>query len=140
MLRTLISIATLFWATTVGICMESLKEFNWEHRVVLIFGSSSDVNAQVDDLVSSPHELDDRQMVVLRLSADSLVSVYGSRPEATVKQITADLGVDDVDEFRVVLVGKDGTVKLDRNERVSAVELFGVIDQMPMRRSEADGE
>ena len=38
--------------------------------------------------------------------------------------------------FRVVLVGKDGGVKLSSAAPVSAAKLFGLIDSMPMRRLE----
>ena len=39
-------------------------------------------------------------------------------------------------EFRAILVGKDGTVKLNRRSVVSDEDLFSLIDSMPMRRQE----
>jgi hypothetical protein len=39
-------------------------------------------------------------------------------------------------EFAAVLVGKDGTVKLNVHEPVSNGELFAIIDAMPMRAAE----
>ncbi len=39
-------------------------------------------------------------------------------------------------DFELILVGLDGTVKLRRQLAVEADELFGIIDGMPMRRSE----
>jgi len=41
--------------------------------------------------------------------------------------------------FRVRLVGKDGSVKLDRGEPVGTTTLFSLIDAMPMRRAEMSG-
>jgi hypothetical protein len=41
-----------------------------------------------------------------------------------------------VDQFRVVLVGKDGGVKLSSLKPVSASQIFALIDAMPMRRDE----
>jgi hypothetical protein len=38
--------------------------------------------------------------------------------------------------FSVVLIGKDGGVKFTNNKIISQVELYGIIDQMPMRRKE----
>jgi len=38
--------------------------------------------------------------------------------------------------FEVVLLGKDGGIKLRRKKPVSAQELFSTIDKMPMRRAE----
>jgi len=40
------------------------------------------------------------------------------------------------DRFQVILVGKDGTVKLRSDKPVNAPELFGLIDAMPMRQDE----
>lgn len=39
-------------------------------------------------------------------------------------------------QFRVILVGKDGGVKLSSDAPVSAATLFSLIDSMPMRRDE----
>ena len=39
--------------------------------------------------------------------------------------------------FAVILIGKDGGVKLRKTEPVKRQELYGLIDQMPMRIREA---
>lgn len=39
-------------------------------------------------------------------------------------------------QFRVILVGKDGGVKLSSDAPVPAATLFSLIDSMPMRRDE----
>ena len=39
--------------------------------------------------------------------------------------------------FKLVLVGKDGGVKLEQDSVLSPDELFAVIDRMPMRMREA---
>ena len=38
--------------------------------------------------------------------------------------------------FKLVLVGKDGGVKLEQDAVLAPEELFAVIDRMPMRRNE----
>lgn len=40
------------------------------------------------------------------------------------------------DEFRYILIGKDGGVKLNNNDFVPNEDLFSVIDAMPMRQRE----
>jgi hypothetical protein len=42
--------------------------------------------------------------------------------------------------FTVVLVGKDGGVKLERSGPVSLSVIFALIDSMPMRHREMQGE
>jgi hypothetical protein len=39
-------------------------------------------------------------------------------------------------DFRVILIGLDGGIKLEKTEILSATELFETIDAMPMRRAE----
>jgi hypothetical protein len=39
-----------------------------------------------------------------------------------------------------VLVGKDGTVKLQREGMTALKDIFGLIDSMPMRRREIRGK
>ena len=39
-------------------------------------------------------------------------------------------------EFAVILVGKDGGIKLNRQNETRLEEIFDLIDAMPMRREE----
>jgi hypothetical protein len=39
-------------------------------------------------------------------------------------------------KFSLILVGKDGGIKLKRHDHVSLEEVFELIDSMPMRQSE----
>lgn len=40
------------------------------------------------------------------------------------------------DLFALILVGKDGGVKLTRNEPIALDRIFALVDSMPMRRRE----
>ena len=40
--------------------------------------------------------------------------------------------------FEISLIGLDGGIKLSQNEILTAEKLFGIIDQMPMRRIEVE--
>jgi len=42
--------------------------------------------------------------------------------------------------FQVLLIGKDGGVKLRSSGPVSMKDLFGLIDSMPMRQQEMDSK
>ncbi len=58
-----------------------------------------------------------------------VIEVVGSDPRR------ARFGVPS-GQFRVILVGKDGGVKLSSARPVSAADIFALIDAMPMRRNE----
>ena len=40
------------------------------------------------------------------------------------------------DRFTLILVGKDGAIKLERDERTGPDDIFALIDAMPMRQNE----
>ena len=44
--------------------------------------------------------------------------------------------IGEAEEFAAVLIGRDGGQKLRSGSPISAEELFGKIDEMPMRRRE----
>ena len=97
-------------AATPMMAAGDLSPFQWEKRVLVIFGSVSNpaVSQQLAVLETEGDGLSDRDLLVLHMG----------------------------DGFEAVLVGKDGGVKLRRTAPVSATELFGTIDAMPMRQGE----
>jgi uncharacterized protein YajQ (UPF0234 family) len=44
------------------------------------------------------------------------------------------------DSFQLILIGKDGAVKLRSDKPVAVKDIFKLIDSMPMRRQEMEGE
>ena len=88
-------------------------------------------------LGSTSDQLADRDMVVIEI-VDGMATVGGGETrsldgEALLRGLELP-----TDGFSVVLVGKDTGVKLRSAEPVSAVDLFALIDQMPMRRRETN--
>jgi hypothetical protein len=96
------------------------------HRRVVVVGNQSDPRVA-------------KQHAALELDTASLrerdVIVQDITPEAA-RRLRPNLGVDALATFEVLLVGKDGGVKLRRSEPVAAAEITALIDTMPMRRNE----
>jgi sugar diacid utilization regulator len=115
-----------------------MPDLTWEKRVLLVFvpdEQNAGYQRQQAILQAINEDLNERDMTVIRAFADDRVAID--------EQIHAQSGASfyqrfavNSDEFRVILVGKDGTVKLDRDGAVSAEDLFALIDSMPMRRYE----
>jgi hypothetical protein len=139
-LISLIGAAAISAAGHVGFAMNSLEKYEWKNRVVIVFGHAEDYSVvrQVAVLTSRPEALQDRDMVVLQVDCENVRPVYGIAADISADKLRRDLGVE-TNRFKAVLVGKDGTTKLDSSNIVSAVEMFALIDQMPMRRSERHG-
>ncbi|MCA0996370.1 DUF4174 domain-containing protein [Alloyangia pacifica] len=102
-----------------------LQDMRWDKRPVLLFApSESDAtySQQMALFRQAEAELRDRDIVVLS----------DLRPDqpSPLRQGFSPGG------FKLVLVGKDGGVKLEEDAVLSPEQLFAVIDRMPMRRNE----
>ncbi len=79
--------------------------------------------------------LAERDVVQITATAD-LVTVDGSASDALRADRLRQDYATGTDGFQVVLIGKDGGVKLRAAEPVAAGDFFALIDTMPMRRRE----
>jgi hypothetical protein len=118
---------------------QNLSSHHWNDRLVIILvkdQSNQILKNQISELKKSVDGLEDRRIVVYQ----SLPGKYqkglgnGNKWEAS-GEIYKRLKESD-SEFEIVLIGLDGGIKLRKRELLKCEELFGVIDQMPMRRSE----
>jgi hypothetical protein len=116
----------------------ALEKYRWEHRLLLVFAPHVDSTLylrQQEMLLAAEPDLNERDLVVISVLKD-MVSTR-ERPAAPV---SADDLRDAYDvlprDFCVVLIGKDGGVKLRHDEPISAADLFALIDSMPMRKKE----
>jgi hypothetical protein len=120
-----------------GYAMDSLSKYEWKNRVVVLFGDPQDdrLVRQVDILTSRPDEISDRDMVILHVDGDDVRSIFGDAALVNARQLRKEADING-DEFKALLVGKDGGIKLASAEVITDEKLFSLIDQMPMRRSE----
>lgn len=131
-------LAGLFLAGSAGANEDGLGRYGWKNRVFLVFAPRGDPMAdeQRRILMSDPTELDERDMVVLMISEDRVTALHGMAKGVTATALRRDAGVATDAPFTAVLVGKDGGIKLRAKEPVRAMDLFGLIDGMPMRANE----
>ena len=116
-------LALCSWA---GAETESLRPYLWENRVIVVF-SPDDANAEL---------LEQRQRVQLNRSGFEerdlvVVEIVGAKDNGLRKRFKTEVG-----SFRVLLIGKDGTLKDQSSRAFETRRLFEVIDAMPMRRRE----
>jgi hypothetical protein len=120
-----------------------LDSLRWKNRVLVLFSpSESDASFQSQKqlLASSAEEVFDRDLMILEI-VEQGQSKAGNQllSEKSVQDIRKRLGVLG-GSFQVLLIGKDGGVKLRSSEPVSAKDLFGLIDSMPMRQQEMESK
>ena len=102
-----------------------LSSYRWTHRPIVVFANSpEDVNytRQIKMLKSGLNQLLVRDVVVLTDTNPSEVS--------PLRELLRPRG------FALLLIGKDGQVKLRKPFPWSVRELSRAIDKMPMRRQE----
>jgi hypothetical protein len=118
--------------------VESLAAFQWKNRVFVVFADRDNARAagQENQLLADRSGLDERDMVVLKVSGAGVRSLFGGGESLDGEAIRRDLEAPEVGEFAAFLVGKDGTIKLKVSEPITNGELFAIIDSMPMRAAE----
>lgn len=119
------------------LAMDSLSELTWKKRVIIVFGNESDrrISRQMEILTDQRSELDERDIVVIGVTDNEAKTFFGSvsQLDAVALRQEADIKRG---SFQVVLVGKDGGIKLRSDKVISNADMFDVIDRMPMRRAE----
>ena len=124
---------TFLFIAIIAICMfgslhaEPLTQYLWKRRVVLSFSAAKSTPERIfllKQIEQYQCEFDDRQMVHIDLIAGSSDHQLLSRQFSVPNK-----------EFNLVLLGKDGDVKL-LTSQPSLANLLTLIDTMPMRQRE----
>jgi hypothetical protein len=130
---------TLLSVSGTGAPKNMLDQFKWKNRIILLTASTAldQQLAQQLELLSGKNDgLDDRDLIIIQLLSDSSSYIEGEvlsqkhAAEIRSRFETSKLG------FEILLIGKDGTVKLRSEKPVSSDQLFALIDSMPMRQRE----
>ncbi|WP_297706704.1 DUF4174 domain-containing protein [uncultured Eudoraea sp.] len=112
---------------------QELTEFRWKNRVLLIIDTNNNLpvrDLQVNKFVSRNDEMEERDLVLFVCTEKEVLDNNGLKTNINPDKISYG-------EFQgVILIGKDGGVKLKKKFILEPKEIFDLIDQMPMRRSE----
>ena len=116
-----------------------LANYRWKNRLLLIF-SPTEINeaykAFEAKLKGAASEVEDRDLILFRIFENGL-SFIGSQSmsaqdaEALRRRFPSATG-----QFSVVLIGKDGGIKLEQKDQADINKIFDRIDSMPMRQQE----
>lgn len=125
--------------TTASADAALLDSYTWHNRLLLIFSPSQDhpeFIAQNKGLATVEAGLVDRDLVVLRMMPGAAVTIDNNVSNTGNSDTFYQDFAIETGEFRVLLIGKDGTLKLTRSSAVVTTDLFELIDSMPMRQME----
>lgn len=112
---------------------QELTEFKWKKRILLLIDTKNDLhtrNLQLSKFDGHYNGIMERDLVLLVYNGKEVLDRDGMTTNINPENVTYG-------EFQgIILIGKDGGVKLRKKYIVEANEVFDLIDQMPMRRSE----
>jgi hypothetical protein len=116
-----------------------LDAFKWKNRLIFLFAPHADdpmLEALRREISSRPQAVKERDLVIFEIleSGDSRMDATPIDPQ-TATLLRERFGIPPK-TFTLVLVGKDGGVKLRQNGTVELEAVFALIDSMPMRRNE----
>ena len=101
-----------------------LNQYLWKNRIIITFADDQDH----PDLIRLKVEMKENECEVLNRD---LLHFHLSNDVKT-----GNLATNNDQSFRILLIGKDGGIKYESKRPVSLIQLFKLIDSMPMRQDE----
>ena len=116
-----------------------LKDYQWKHRLILAFSPSAQHpghKALEKEIAVQAEEVMDRDLLVFQILESGETKLGNSSlPESSGNYLREKFSIKS-GIFTVLLIGKDGGVKLRREGGVELDEILSLIDTMPMRQRE----
>lgn len=118
-----------------GALAAPFENLKWEKRLLLVFSQGDDNRASIQERQFAGGGAVERDLLVVDVPPEGKVRAQGVEA-VEAKIVRRAYVVSDDAPFTVILVGKDGGVKLRSSEPIDGRDLFATIDAMPMRANE----
>ena len=116
--------------------LSDIKDLQWEKRVILLKTDEQSFPDFERLLKNQREAIIDRHVTWLIFNENRIATNYtGPLAEELKKKLMNDYFDNSSSRNEIVLIGKDGGVKL-RTDTLNPDEIFGLIDSMPMRKQE----
>jgi hypothetical protein len=116
-----------------------LSQFQWKNRLLFLFAPNRShplFDVLQKSIATQQAEVADRDQVILEILESGTSRLDTSDLDPQVAQSLRDKFDVSPGRFAVILVGKDGGTKLNRQEQTQLEDIFALIDAMPMRMEE----
>jgi hypothetical protein len=125
--------------TTEQLGESTLAAYRDRYHLLLIFAPDEADPAyqqQQQWLEPQTSALEERDLLLFSLFADGESTIAGTQSSSpTPAELREEFDIAE-DEFAVLLVGKDSTVKMHTDQPVEPQTLLGLVEQMPIRQAE----
>lgn len=116
-----------------------LSVFQWKNRLLFLFASNRShpmFDALHQSLAARQSEVAERDLVIFEILESAASSMNDEAIDSeTAHRLREKFGIHRA-EFTVILIGKDGGIKLIQKKQTQLDDIFALIDSMPMRREE----
>ena len=131
----------LLLITPLAMSSQSLSEYQWKNRIVVIFTEAKDSKEfkeqleQFEGFQNNPKGFKERKLVLIHALPEKHRTVIPNESEWQDSKLYQKMKKSK-EAFEVILIGLDGGVKLRQQEVLETKKLFDLIDSMPMRQAE----
>ena len=112
---------------------QDFREFKWKKRILLLIDTKNDLNTrnlQLSKFNARYNEMKERDLVLFVYNGKEVLDRDGMLTNINPDNLTYG-------EFQgIILIGKDGGIKLKRDDQIDLETIFELIDSMPMRKDE----
>lgn len=114
-------------------------DFQWENRILIVIAnqeSDRPVTKQLSNFEDHEEGFRERDLITFYLFRNGVSRLHEQPLHPSSAEDILDQYGSGKPGFRLLLIGKDGGVKLRKDTPVSVEDIFGLIDSMPMRQRE----
>ncbi|MBX5225326.1 DUF4174 domain-containing protein [Rhizobium sp. NLR4a] len=116
---------------------QSLEQFRGSKRVLIIFADAQDDRPAIQDewLRNAQMRLIEEGVEVFIIAGGGAFSLFDDAWELDADDIRERLQGPPYSEFGLILIGRDGSVKLRSGEPRTVEEIFAALDKLPKKAS-----
>ncbi len=117
---------------------QELTDYRWKNRVLLLFDESWEsvaIKSQLEKFSKVREEMVDRDLILFIVTHKGIFTESGRPQDMLLKDAYDTANVSE--KFKgIVLIGKDGGIKLKKDLEINPQLVFDLVDSMPMRKAE----
>ncbi|WP_166521624.1 DUF4174 domain-containing protein [Zobellia amurskyensis] len=117
---------------------QDLDDYKWENRLLFFIAKNNEspsLQKNVRIFTEKDYELTDRDLIILIMNPTNVFNADGSKSNIKPEQVYERFKL--ISDYEgILLIGKDGGIKLKKQFQVKPEIIFNTIDGMPMRQSE----
>ncbi|AXT55771.1 DUF4174 domain-containing protein [Aquimarina sp. AD1] len=117
---------------------QDLDKHRWEDRLILVLADSyknPKLVKQLKEFKNKSKSLEERKLIVYQITPTSYQTGIDKNTSTKSNAVYKEYNPSNED-FKIILIGLDGGIKLKSNKVLLSTQIFDQIDQMPMRRQE----